>query len=820
MPAASAPPAPTLTLSGGTRLTKALVRGQAFSIGASRSSDFRIPHPSIAPRHVTLSWDGDETRAEDASGGAGFRVNGEPQSSLTLQDGDLLRVGEFEFLFRVGAGASRKPSAGGAMLTVQFRGQAVSEVPLSEGLTFGSGAEADVRLEDPALLSVHASLERHADGFVLADKGGSGLLANGRFFERHSLLIGDRLEFGDKHAFTFDGFALRRIPREAGCSLTAQHVVSQARRRVILGDAGFMARAGEFVGIIGPSGAGKSTLLKTLAGLREPTSGKVHLNHADLAEVPEAHAYFGYVPQEEIVHLDLTGRQALHYAAALRLPVRTPWQEVDKLIENLAARLGLAEHLDTVARELSGGQLKRLSVAVELLSLPPVLLLDEPTSGLDPESESQLMKQLRELTATGCTVVCTTHLMENLHLMDSVEVVAAAAKQGEAGTTIFRGKPSVARDHFEVEDFASIYERLREKLPSEWRAIFQRRTQQDAAAPPLPPEPSAPPPRPKLRRRAALPVLLLRQWDLLRSDAKNLVLFLGQPLLIGALLAIAAAGDKDQSATKLFLACIAAFWMACGNSASELVRERAIFERERFAGLGIGSYLGAKFAWMWLISLLQAVLLLGVLKVFGGLKGSLFWQFLALGGASLAATGIGLCISAWARTVLQAVLLVPVVTIPQILFSGYVFEAQDWNEHPVPRVASRFFPGFAAQRLVDTSLLWQQDIKNPSLLDDEGLLTSWENLSTALYPTSAWLRASEPRSFVVDETRLYSRVAPRQPPLNPAKELKWDVKSPPSFRLGTTYAWPQPAYHGLFALVAWAVVGVAGTAVLLRFRRE
>jgi ABC-type multidrug transport system ATPase subunit/pSer/pThr/pTyr-binding forkhead associated (FHA) protein len=810
--------APTLTLSGGTRITKPLVQAQAFVIGASRASDFRIPHPSIAPRHVVITWDGSDTHAEDASGGTGFLVNGQAQTAAALRSGDVLRIGDFEFLYE-STKKPAKPASADKSLLVHFRGQAVPEVPLVEGLTFGSGADADVRLDDLALLPVHATLEREASGFVIVDKGGSGLLANGRFFDRHPLLIGDRLDFGEQHAFAFDGFALRCIPREVGCALTAQRVVLRSRRRTILGEAGFSARAGEFVGIIGPSGAGKSSLLRTLAGLRSPTSGTVSLNHADVKTLPDASSYFGYVPQEEIVHLELTGRQALRYAAALRLPMRTPRQEVEKLIENLAARLGLTEHLDTLARELSGGQLKRLSVAVELLSLPPVLLLDEPTSGLDPESESQLMNQLRELTATGCTVVCTTHLMENLHLMDSVEVVSAAPTAGEPGTTIFRGKPSIARDHFEVDDFASIYERLREKKPSEWRELFLRSTDENPSEPALPPEPSAPPPRPKHRRRIALPILLRRQWDLLRSDAKNLILFAGQPVLIGLLLAVAAAGDKDQSATKLFLACIAAFWMACGNAASEIVRERAVFERERFAGLGIGAYLGAKFAWMWLLSLLQAVLLLGVLKFFGGLRGSIEWQFLALAGASLAATGIGLCISAWARTVLQAVLLVPVVTIPQILFSGYVFEAQDWNDRPLPRIASRFFPGFSAQRVVDTSLMWQQRILNYSDLDDAGVLTSYENLCTALYPTSAWLHAAEPQTFTVDETKLYSAAPPRRT-LQEARELQWDVKSPPAYQLGATYAWPQPAYYGLMALIAWAIVGIFGSAILLRIRRE
>lgn len=805
---------PTLTLAGGTRITKPLGRGRELVIGSARGAWFRIPHPSLAPRHVALVWDGAATRLEDVSGGRGLLLNGRSEPSAVLRDGDVLRVGEFEFHYVAAPAAAG--GRGSGLPEVVFHGAVASEVPLSHGLTFGRGSEADVRLDDATLLPVHASVERGRDGFTIIDKGGAGLLANGGFFDHHLLHIGDRIDFGESYAFTFDGWALACIPREAGCALTAEHLNVMAGSRALLRDAGFAAPPGGFVGIIGPSGAGKTTLLRALLGLARPASGTVKLNQAEVSTVADVHAYFGYVPQKEIVHAGLTGRRALHYAAALRLPARTPWHEIDKLINSLAARLGLAEHLDTRAAELSGGQLKRLSVAVELLNRPPLLLLDEPTSGLDPETETQLMRQLRELTATGCTVICTTHLMENVHLMDSVEILAAAPEKGEPGTTIFRGKPSAAREYFGADDFNGIYQRLREKKPSQWRETFAERTGQNAGAPQPSAEPIEPPRRPPHKRRPALPILLQRQADLLRGDVKNLLLLAGQPLLIGALIALAAAGDKDPSATKLFLGCIAAFWMACGNAAPELVRERVIFERERFAGLGIGAYVVAKFLSFAGLALAQALLLFVTLKV-SGLTGSTAWQLLALGGTSLAATSIGLLISSWARTVLQAVLLVPIVTIPQILFSGYVFKAQDWNERPVPRIVSRAFPGFASQRLVDTSLLWGVRIGNYSDLEDAGLLTSYENLCTALYPVGAWLNAGTARQFLVDETRLYREA--RGLPLK-RKELAWDVKHPPAFRLGAVYAWTAPAWNALLVLLIWTGVSLAAAAFCLRRQSE
>ncbi|MFZ4764032.1 MAG: ATP-binding cassette domain-containing protein [Roseimicrobium sp.] len=814
MPSAPFHSAPALTLSGGTGLTKELVLGVPFAIGASRSADFRIPHPTVARRHVTLQWDGQQTVMTDESGGLGVTLNGAPATSGSLRDGDVLRVGHFEFLYHAPKATHPAPVTS---LTVLFRGNQVEEFPLQAGMALGCGEQADVRLHDPTLLPVHAWIQQTGNGFEVVDAGGAGLLANGKFFERHALLIGDRLDVGEHHAFAFDGWGLRRIPRESGCSVTAQNLEVVARGRTILSNAGFAAKAGDFVGIIGPSGAGKSTLLRALVGMRTPQAGTVSLNHAMVESLPDAQRCFGFVPQDEIVHLELTARQALRYTAALRMPARTPKNEIEKLINRIAAQLGLTERLDTPSRNLSGGQLKRLSVAVELLSLPQVLLLDEPTSGLDPEAERQLMRQLRELTATGCTVICTTHLMENLHLMDSVEVIAASPERSEAGTTVFRGKPSAMRAHFETEDFTGIYQRLREHAPSQWRALFEQRTGQSASTPQAPAEPATPPTRPKLKRRAATPILLQRQRDLLCSDLKNVWLLLGQPLLIGLLLALAAAGEKDQSATKIFLACIASFWMACGNAAPEFVRERAIFERERFAGLGIGAYLSAKFLWLWGVSLAQGLLLLGVLKLVGGLSGDGAWQCLALGGVSLAATGIGLFISAWSRTVLQAVLLVPVVTIPQILFSGYVFEAKDWNDRPAPRILSRAFPGFAAQRIADTSLLWHKRILHYDDMDKAGLVTSYENLCTALVPTVAWLNAESKATVTLDGAALYASTGGRPPRV---REIAWDPKARPTLQLGAHYAWPGPALGGLATLLCWAFAGLCGAFMLLRAKRD
>ena len=626
-------------------MSKTLVRDEPFVIGSDRASQFRVPHPSVAPRHAVLRWDGRQTKVEDVSQGYRLRVNGVIKFYATqLKNDDVLRIGDFEFVFHTPE--SEDVILSPHPLAVQLRGTAVVNVPLSHGLTFGNGAEADVKLDDEALLPIHAVMEQSANGFTVVDKGGAGLLANGRHFDRRLLFIGDRLDVGERHAFVFDGCELRLVPNGTACGITAQRLTVSTGGQVILSDAGFSARAGDFVGIIGPGGSGKTTLLRVMAGIASGAKGTVLLNRTETTGIEHPEEYFGYVPRETIVHSGLTGGQVLHYAAALRLPGRTPAMEIDKLIGGLAAQFGISDVIDTRTDELSRGQHARLNIAVELLNRPPLLLLDEPACGLDPGEEMHIMRLLRELTDSGCTVVCTTRSMENLHLMDSVEVLASAKQDGEPGTTVFRGKPSALCAQFDVDAPSGIYQRLTEKKPSEWRKVFERASGQSAGSPKVSGEAVQPPASPGLRRRLALPTLLRRRCALLLGSPARLLPLLILPLVIGFLIAVATAGEKDPSATRLFLACVTAFWLACGNAAAEIVGERSIFDRERYAGARIGAYLGSKFVWLWGVSIVQLGLLFTVLRL-GGTQGDAVWQFIALGSTALAATGIGSAFHRW-----------------------------------------------------------------------------------------------------------------------------------------------------------------------------
>ncbi|MGI8601544.1 MAG: ATP-binding cassette domain-containing protein [Verrucomicrobiales bacterium] len=848
--------APKLTLAGGTKLSRPLEINVPFEIGHARTASLRIPHPSVSPVHCTVIWDGPSARLLAAETSSGTKVNGlDVDSEISLHDGDQILVGIFTVLFewpaqpligpepgeemssapQLSTVASAPPSHGDGALTVSFRGLEVPEVPVESDLVIGSGQEADLRLADPLISPSHARIQRDGSGFVVVDLGRTGSQVNGKYFERHPLVIGDLLQFGERHYFCYDGYSLRRVRDGLGAGMEAWGLrVARGRKgSLILHDASFEARPGQFVGILGPSGAGKTTLLRALIGLSHLDAGTVLADGRDLRDIEDPSEFFGYVPQQEIVHLDLTGRQALHYAALLRLPRRTPRAEIAKLIAALSHRLGLEEHLDTRAGQLSGGQLKRLSVCVELLSRPQLLFLDEPTSGLDPESETELMQHLQELSYTGCTVVCTTHVMENVYLMSGLEVVAAG-RDGEghpvAGRTVFRGKPRLAREHFEVPALSKLYRRLKEKTPHEWQRLFLEKSGVDLTARPgaateSPVRLGAQTPR-RLPRRRAVPVLLRRQWHILRADAKNLVLYAGQPLLIASLIALTATGEHP-TATKLFLAFIATLWLGCGNAASEIVGERSIFARERFIGLRPSSYLASKFIFLGLLTTLQSAAIFIVLDFAGsGLSGSPKWQLAGLIGCALAATGLGLAISAWAKTSLQAVLLVPIFIIPQILFSGYVFPIKDWDQHDFPRLVSRLIPSFAAQRVMDTSLLWGEPMRNALDLEEAGLQTSFDNLSTVLRPLRVLLNPNQTTKFILDESEHFDPV-PGAPPFGP-REAAWSLeRNTAKYSLPTVrddrprvFRHARPAWNGLGLLALWTFVSALVAWWLLRKRAE
>jgi ABC transport system ATP-binding/permease protein len=684
-----------ISILSGLPLRSEILPGENMVVGRAPDVSLVLNHPEVSRRHCRILREGESWFVEDLGSRLGTAVNGNRISSrTTLRPGDRIHVGPVILAF--GVGRKETPEIAdiaqpiGAVL---YKQEPTEFIPLNASLVFGRSDEIDVKLDDPAVSRRHAEIEAGPDGYRLRDlKSRAGSFVNGRRFEEHDLVIGDQIQLGP-FFFVYDGKSLHRVRRFSVGRIVAIGLTKESGNGPILVRASFLAEPGQFIGILGPSGAGKTTLLNALSGLRPADKGKIFIDQTDFYKhIDRLRSLFGYVPQDDIVHPDLTVAEALTFAARLRLPAGTPRWEIAKLVNRTVANLGLTDRANLKIDRLSGGQRKRVSVGVELLSRPPILFLDEPTSGLDPLAEFKVMELLRGLADNGCTVVCTTHVMENVYLMDQIAIISN-------GSVVFQGAPDEAYSRFGVSRLASLYGALQtselEALPGIEPSLPEESAEEKLAAVPLA----------KPRRAFSLPILLQRQIAIFRADIKNFIMLLAQPIIIGTLVAWA----TNDAALTQFYTYIATLWFGASNSAQEIIRELPIYRRERLVGLSRSSYLASKFLWLGGLTVFQSLLLyvwIAVMRL--GVHGAVQWQVIGLILLAFASTGIGLTVSAFARSIVQAVMLVPLILIPQIVFSGFSPPAHDMSQ-PVLWV-SQIMPSFASERIADVSFLLNQKI--------------------------------------------------------------------------------------------------------------
>ena len=683
-------------------------------IGRAPGSTIELHDPEVSREHCRFTWDGRTLTLENLASARGTYINGARIAAVTIVNiGDEIVIGPVALQFQA-ADAPPPPALPPPLpvtsAPILVHGKPAERIELRGETTLGRDASCDVVLNDASVSRKHAKLHPlPSGGCAVTDlQSAGGSFINGQRFDEHEFTVGDRLQIGP-FFFQFDGLALVRVNNSSGGSIRAtgvfMHVTQQSlfdrirgnsRTSTILDSVSVHVQPSRFYGLIGPSGAGKSSLLNTLAGLRKPEGGFVMVDGDDVYSNDEPPA-FGFVPQDDIVHLELTVRQALHFAARLRLAAATPAHEIDRLLTQTMDQLGLAQRADFPICRLSGGQRKRVSVAVELLAKPSILFLDEPTSGLDPATEFKLMSLLRDLADTGCTIVCTTHVMENAFLIDQLVILVA-------GCLVFQGSAAEVRDYFHVGKLTDLYDELAERPAKEWQSDYEQRVGDDAIDAPATAVPkAAPDTRP--RRAFALPILLARQWTIYRADWRNFLLLFGQPLIIAGLVSWV----TDERELVVFFAYLSTLYFGCSNASQDIVKEIAIYRRERLIGVGAHSYLASKFIFLTALTMVQATTThLAMTLLEGGRDGSLLMQFASLFGTALAAVGIGCTISALAPSVMQAVTIVPVVLIPMIIFSGYVVKPTAMRKSV--RALSRCTPGYAAQVVMDTSFIYNRPL--------------------------------------------------------------------------------------------------------------
>jgi ABC transport system ATP-binding/permease protein len=646
------------------------IKNTRMVLGRSPGPDgIEVEHPSVIPEHAELSLKaGQGVVIKDLGSPAGTFVNGLRIREQALQEGDLIRLGECTgkvFLFRQ---ARRRPLV-------------LRDVELTKPLmTLGRADECDVHLAHPTVSRHHADVRRSASGIEIIDRGSNnGTFVNGERIRSRKLRPKDRLTLGSVQ-LVFDGThfeqesdgSLVRLSAR-GLTRTLQNTET-GRPQTLLHDVSLAIEPREFVALLGPGGAGKTTLLHALSGVRPADRGRVMLNTWSLYKNHHAlRSVIGYVPQDDIVHLQLSVEECLWYAARLRLPGDHTEQEIESRIRAVLGVLELTDRKSVRISELSGGQRKRVSVAIELLGQPALLFLDEPTAGQDPRTEMRMMQSFREIANQGSSVILTTHLLASFSLLDKVAVMLQ-------GRLAYFGPAMEMLPYFKVARPQDIYDKLRSSSPDEWETRYRQssdfsqyvsdqvgefRSASDNSS--LVPSGGVEiASNQSLFRQLTL--LARRQFRLKLDGWQNIALATG-PVLAIALLVGAISSGPNHPRTILML-LFSGLWFGGSSAVREIVDERPIYRRERQRGLSIFAYLSSKLIYGGALAVVQSLLFVLLLTALEAQLNHFLQAWLMMALMTMEGVLIGLLISALARTPDRAMYLLPLVLIPQLLLAG------------------------------------------------------------------------------------------------------------------------------------------------------
>ena len=567
-------------------------------------------------------------------------------------------------------------------------------------ITIGRAPTNDIVIDHVSVSRIHAIVTKENDGYYIADNNS----LNGTYVNGNRITAKTRLNAGDKIIILsaklyFDGNSVAYQISNDGLSVSAVNlskvVTNSGVRKTIINDVSFNIESGSFVALVGGSGAGKSTLMDCLNGFRPATSGHVIVNGEDFYSNYNSYkSIIGYVPQQDVVYKNLTVEQMLSYSAKLRMPSDTTPQERKARIEQVIKDVSLEGRENLKISKLSGGQKKRVSIAVELLADPKLLYLDEPTSGLDPGLDKSMMELLSSLSKKGTTIVLITHATTNITLCDKVVFM------GAGGRLCYCGAPSGLLEHFEVDDIPDIYKKLSiasgqdgDKILEENARYFESKHKANSHLKdvgPMATSSTNPSKRKSVGSIRQLSILIRRYFKLIFSDIASVILMFGQAPIMLLILTTVISDETflyhDKAKQFLFVVSSIATIMGVLNSFIEICKERDIFKREYAVNLSLSAYVLSKLIVLGIICFVQSAILCMGISMMADLPapeiafGSGVNFFLSTYLILLAATSMGLLISAISPNTERATLYMPIIIIPQIVFSGLMFELEKIKE--------------------------------------------------------------------------------------------------------------------------------------------
>lgn len=726
------------------------------SIGRDNSSHIIIGKPYVSRTHFRIENSNGKFFIRHAAKDApitgngfwyeGYKYTGNETFTQQLMHGDIFYIGSpYGDLVTITYYDDRPES-----LTAFPTPSALSTLLNQKEITIGGGTGYTISLQHPRVKGHIASLKQEPDGkaYRLINHGTKRVNINSQaIYTSHLLTPSDQISIGP-FKFLYTNEKLIPYPKDNGIHLEVQGLKQVIEKKkfiffkkeetVLLNDISLTISPGTFVALLGGSGTGKSTLIKALSGYQRPTDGTVLYNGLDYYDNQGRSRYctqLGYVPQEDILHFDLTVQAALSYAAQMRLPSDFTEKQIEQRIENVLLDVGMTAHEKKLVKELSGGQRKRISIAIELLSNPSIFFLDEPISGLDPGLDLEIMLLLRNLAKRGQTIIISTHSINHIGYCDRICFLMPGGDNG--ARLAYFGPPGELKPFFntviskgepEISDLTQIYRYLElkeqkspdnetikvkkdkhaEKIAEKFKASANYKNYVE-----LPKNPKSNQSKSSVHntdkqkpfKRKPFVLLCKRYAELLKNDKVNLwILRLQAPIIAIILLLLNFAqyslhssdafnapvlpkyqGDAQRF---LFIMAFAAVMFGCINAAREIVKEIHIYQREHMVGLGIVPYLSSKIVVLGRLCLLQSfilALIIAITFLFSGnnlfLSGIflpvIFEAFITLALTSLAGLTLGLLVSALVTTNELAMTVIPLILIPQVIFSGIIFPLQN-----------------------------------------------------------------------------------------------------------------------------------------------
>ncbi|MFK0109583.1 FHA domain-containing protein [Streptomyces sp. NPDC091217] len=753
---------PELVLESNGR-TWTLDTARSYTLGRDPQGDIVFDDARVSWRHATISFDGRGWVIEDHGSTNGTFVESRRVQRTEIGPGAAVHLGNandgprlslsgsaaavaqpqaqqqpFAAQGAGGAGWSQPPAAQQQPAPQQGWQQAPPAIPQQQGapaMASGGGAGAppvygdrspttfhqfsigrvmrigraldnELVVSDLQVSRHHAEFHSTPDGRMeIRDLGShNGTYVNGQPISKSGTAVLDANDIvGVGHStFRIVGDRLEEFVDTGEVSFSARHLtVTVDGGKQILKDVSFGVPEKSVIAVIGPSGSGKSTLLKALTGYRPANEGEVLYDNRNLyKQFAELRQRIGLVPQDDILHKELTVKKALKYAAKLRFPADTTGEEREARIDEVLRELKLDIHKEKKVTSLSGGQRKRVSVALELLTKPSLIFLDEPTSGLDPGMDRDVMQLLRGLADDGRTVLVVTHSVAELALCDKLLVMAPG------GAVAYFGPPEEALNFFGYDTWADVFSAFENYRDYDWAGRWKGSQHYqmyaadiDAIAPQsvqMPPMQVMKPKKPQSWGSQLL-TLVRRYVSVIASDKGFLALTVILPAVLGAVSLLI---DSDKTllvnpvnhktgipvpngtaTTVLLILAVGACFAGAANSVRELIKERVIYERERAVGLSRSAYLMSKVVVLGVITVLQGLMvgLIGfssrTIPDQGVVLGhsTLFELCIPIMGLGFTSMMFGLVISSLVKTSEKTMPLLVMFAIVQVVFTGCLF---------------------------------------------------------------------------------------------------------------------------------------------------